>query len=67
MYEHGRALSTIIYISKKLFVKLVFFFFYSSIDICKQISFMFEEEEENAQRQTRMYALEAISAIIFHI
>ena len=28
---------------------------------------MFEEEEENAQRQTRMYALEAISAIIFHI
>ena len=36
--------------------------------MCKQISFMFEEEEEeNAQRQTRMYALEAISAIIFHI
>jgi hypothetical protein len=27
----------------------------------------FEEDEENAQRQTRMYALEAISAIIFHI
>ena len=26
----------------------------------------FEEDEENAQRQTRMYALEAISAIIFH-
>ena len=45
-----------------------FLFFYSSIDMCKQISFMFEEEEEeNAQRQTRMYALEAISAIIFHI
>ena len=48
-------------------IGILFFFFYSSIDICKQISFMFEEDEENAQRQTRMYALEAISAIIFHI
>ena len=57
----------IIYISKKIICKIVFFFFYSFVDICKQISFMFEEEEENAQRQTRMYALEAISAIIFHI